>query len=273
MTRRLLLAVVLTSSIFALAQSGQNASGASPAATTTGASPAATTTCAATFSSGSGHNLTKYCVTVNGNITQFSRGGDEYIQVGGPGEGYGICDLSTNTAYFDYGFNDSGNWGPASPSFNPTTAVSSRFTSDGIFQITTTVTQVAATASAPGSAKVSMKIKNWSGISRTIYLLRQADVDFLRSGTSDFTNDFDFTLDTSMGLEHGFKSGLSLTTNTFNFPYDAYTQNVPNGPNSCAPTANLAAQPFVGDGSVVQLYLIGLPSLATKTVNMTYKPI
>lgn len=267
LNRILSIIAVLTLSCFALAQqnSGQQ-SAVAPG-------PNSTTTCAVTFTSGSGHNATQYCVTVNGNVIQFSRGGDEYIQVGGPGEGYGICDLTSNIAYYDYGFNESGNWLPSTLTTTLTQAISTRLTSDGIWQITNTITKVAANATGPGAAKVSMKIKNLTGVNRSVYVVRQADVDFLRNGVSDFTNDFDYTIDTVSGLEPGFKTGLSLTTNTFSFAYDAFAQNVPGGPNPCNPAVNLAAQPFVGDGSVVQLYVLTVPKLGTKTITMTYKPI
>ena len=60
-----------------------------------------TITCAATYSSGSGDARVTYCVTVNGNITKLSRAGKEMINVGTVDEGYGICDFTSNTHYFD----------------------------------------------------------------------------------------------------------------------------------------------------------------------------
>jgi hypothetical protein len=231
-----------------------------------------TTVCAATFTSGSGHNLTQYCVTANGNITQFSRGGDEYINVLVVTEGYGICDLNSGIRYTDYASSNSGNWQAAAFSSTASKAISTRTTSDGIWQITNTITKVAANASGPGSAKVSMKIKNLTGINRTILLARFADSDFQEGSTVDDQNDFDFTIDYAAGLEPGFKSGLSLTNGTFTFPYDAFTQNTFTGPDPCGPF-NVSSQPFFGDGGLVQLYSITVPKLATKTVNMTYKPI
>jgi len=209
---------------------------------------------------------------VNGNIVQFSRGGDEYIRVLVVSEGYGICDENSGIRYTDYASSDSGNWQAAVLSSTPTKAISTRLSSDGIWQIKNTITKVAANTAGPGSAKVSMAVKNMTGVSRTILLARFADLDFSRGGTDDDQNDFDFTLDTAYGLEPGFKSGLGLTNNTFSFAYDAFTQPTFNGPDPCGPF-NVAPQPFFGDGSVVQLYGITVPALATKTVNMTYKPI
>ena len=266
MNRIMTALAILTLSTFALAQKvSQHQAYASKEAP-------ATATCAATFTSGSGHNLTQYCVTVNGNITQFSRGGDEYIAVEVVSEGYGVCDTTTSTRYSDYASSDTGNWLSPTFSFTPTQAVSTRVTSDGIWQIKNTITKVPASGADAGSAKVSMQIKNLTGIARTIELVRFADTDWARGTTIDDKNDFDFTLDTAFGLETGFASGLGLTNNTFVFPYDAFAQNTFGGPDPCGPF-NVATQPFHGDGGLVQLYVITVPKLGSKTVNVTYKPI
>jgi hypothetical protein len=265
-SRILFTVAVVTLGSFAVAQ--QNSGQQAPA------DALDTSTCSFTFSSGSGPNTTQYCVTVNGNVTQFSRGSEEYIQVGAPVEGYGICDMTANphVAYFDYGLNDSGNLAPSTVDFLPPKVISTRLTSDGTWQIKNTITKVAANASGPGSAKVSMQIKNLTGINRDIAVIRQADVDFLRSGISDFNNDFDSTRNTVIGLEPSL-SGLSLTNNTFSFGHAAFVQDISGGPSPCDPFAHKAAQPFAGDGSVVQWYVLTVPSLGTKTMNMTYKPI
>jgi len=256
---------VLTLSCFAAAQHKS-------AQATAAAKAPDTTTCAATFSSGSGHNATSYCVTVNGNIVEFNRGGDEYLRVEIDSEGYGICDLNSGIRYTDYASSDSGNWQTAAFTSTATKAISTRNTSDGIWQIKNTITKVPANASGPGAAKVSMAIKNLTGVDRTILFTRFADSDFSRGGTDDDQNDFDFTIDTAMGLEPSFRTGLSLTNNTFTFPYDAFTQPTFNGPDPCGPF-NVSTQPFFGDGSLVQLYQVTVPKLATKTINVTYKPI
>jgi len=267
MNRILTAIVVLTLSSFALAQKNNNQKAAGEAPDTI--------TCAATFTSGTGHNATKYCVTVNGTIPQFSRGGDEYIRVGGFLEGYGICDLtpSTPVAYYDYSAFDSGNWFASSFSTpTATTAISTRITSDGIWQIKNTITRGAANASGPGSAKVSMQIKNLTGINRLVLVLRSADVDFSRGGVNDFNNDFDYTIDTAYGLEPGFKSGLGITNNTFAFAYQAFADSASGGPDPCV-SVPIAPQPFFGDGGIGSEYLLAVPKLATKTITVTYKPI
>lgn len=268
LNRSVILTAVLTMSSLALAQ--QNSKQEVGKVT---ASPLATTTCAATFASGTGHNATQYCVTANGNITQFSRGGDEYIQVDAFSEGYGICDEGTGTRYFDYALNDSGNLGSATFTSTATQAISTRITSDGAWQITNTITKIAASKSGPGAAKVSMKLKNLTNTDQGVVILRMADVDFSSGGVVDTHNDFDFTLDTAYGLEPGFRSGLSLTNNSFlsNADTTAFTLNNPVGPDPCDVSA--APQPFAGDGAIGVLYLLTVPRGATRTFNMTYKPI
>jgi hypothetical protein len=230
-----------------------------------------TTTCSFAFASGSGHNLTKYCVTANGNIVQFSRGGTEFIAAGVLSEGYGICDFNSGVQYFDYADNESGNWGATSVvSSSPTVLKLARNSSDGIWSLTQTITKVAASGAGPGAAKVVMALKNNTAVARSVWLLRHADVD---ANLDDFDDHFDNTLDTAIGLEPSFGGGLSSTSNTFNFSYDAYVQSTFAGPAPCSAFANLATTPFVGDGSIDQLWSIGIPAHGTKTVTLTYKPI
>jgi hypothetical protein len=230
----------------------------------------ATTACQATFASGTGHNASQFCVTLNGNITQFSRGGEEMINFGSIGEGYGICDLNSDTQYYDYAYIDSGNW--LSPTFTQSGNVVTvtRLTSDGIWQLKQTITNVPANATSPASAKVSMALKNLTGVTRSAYFLRYADVD---ADSDSGDNDFDYTVDTAYGLEPGFPNGgLSTTNSTYTFSYDAFTQPTYQGPGPCGGWT-VADQPFNGDGSIVQLYVVTVPHGATKTVISTYKPI
>src|SRR3954467_9758205 len=74
--------------------------------------PFSTANCSFTFTSGNKSNFLKYCVTANGNVTLFETPlNHEHIAVGQDGEGYGICDVNSGIAYFDYAeFGDSGNW-------------------------------------------------------------------------------------------------------------------------------------------------------------------
>jgi len=234
--------------------------------------PDSVTACAHTYTSGSGHNLTQYCVTANGNITQFSRGGSEFINAGVLSEGYGVCDISSGTGYFDYADNESGNWGATSVlTSSPTIIKLVRNTSDGIWTLTQTISKVAASGSGPGAAKVVMALKNNTAVARSVYLLRHADVD---ANSTSGDDNFDYTIDTAWGLQPSFGGGLSSTSNTFTFSYDAFVRNTFAGPAPCSPSTGIVNPgPFHGDGSIEQLYFIPIPAHGTKTVTVTYKPI
>jgi hypothetical protein len=268
-TLKLFLAVLALSSL-ALAQHQKQ-----PSVPSAPISPDATTTCKASFLSGSGLNQTAFCITVNGNIPQFSVAGLEMIQNGQVGEGYGICDTTSNVGYFDYAYTDSGNW--LSPTFtqNGNTVTITRKTSDGIWQLKQVITAIGATATGPGSVKVSMALKNLSGVDRNVILLRFADVD---ADGINSTNDFDFTSQTAWGTNpEGFFSGrgLSITNATFNsaITEGSFTLAGFDGPDPCNPGANGAPQPFHGDGAIVQLRLFNAVHGTTTTVVSTYKPI
>jgi hypothetical protein len=230
-----------------------------------------TTACSFSYSSGSGDNFTRYCLSVNGNIVQFDRpSGFEYIAFGFIGEGYGICDNTAGgVAYDDYAGSDSGNWGATTRTFpNATTAKFVRTTSDGIWTLTQTIKQVKANGAGPGSAKITMAVKNSTGIGRNIFLVRYADVD-AGATTSD---NFDQSKDAAFGNDNVF-DGLSLTNNTFTFDHYAATWTTAAGPNPCNFNVNRLAAPAAGiDGSIGHLYALTVPAGATKTVNMTYKP-
>ena len=172
---------------------------------------------------------------------------------------------------YDYAVFATGNWGATVVSVpNATTRKFVRLTNDGIWQLTQTIKQIKATAMGPGSVKITMALKNLTGIARDAFLLRFADVD----ANATFGNDeFDFTLNSAFGSEPGFSFGLGLTNNTFTFLHEAFTQDTSGGPDPCDPTTNFNAGPFVGDGSLGHIYGISVPAGATKTVNMTYKPI
>lgn len=267
--KSVVLLALLTLSSFAFAQRTQEQAVAEATV-----SPNSTTACSFTFTSGSGRTFTKYCVTANGNITEFqSPSGVEFINVGQVGEGYGICDFNGGpTNYFDYAYTDSGNWlAPTLLSSTATSVKLSRVTSDGIWQLTQTITQVKATAKSPRSATVTMALKNLTGINRAVWLLRFADVD---ADNQSNPNDFDYTLDTAYGLRPGFTYGLSLSNNTFTFSRDAYITNTFNGPTPCNAFSNLVNPgPFVGGGSIETLYAFTVPALGPESVTVTYKPI
>src|ERR1700727_900197 len=125
------------------------------------ASSQATQTCQVTYSSGNDRNtLTQFCVTVNGNIPQFSLRNTQLFPPAGNAadlEGYGFCDFTAFKRYYDYAAYDNGSWNPST--------------------LTQTIVNVPATASATGSAKITMKLKNLSSVSRVASLLRYAGED------------------------------------------------------------------------------------------------
>src|SRR6516162_6419193 len=135
MPKLLIFAVFLSMSTLVLAQDRAHQSGA-------GEQPA-TENCAFNFTTGSGHGLTKYCVTNNGNITQFSAvGGNtlayEFLNGTGPAtEGYSLCDTTKfpSTGYWDFASTDSGNWSVATAVQTGNTVKVTRTTSDGIWQL------------------------------------------------------------------------------------------------------------------------------------------
>jgi hypothetical protein len=235
------------------------------------ASPFATSTCSFTFTSGTGNNFLQYCVTVNGNIAQFQTpSGVEHIAVGTFGEGYGFCDFNSLTAYDDYAdFGDSGNWQAARvASSSPTFVKIVRTTSDGIWTLTQTISQVSAT----GSAKVTMTLKNNTAVERTVELLRYADVD----ADSTFQNNFDATVNSAFGWNStGTSSAFGMTlqdVSTTAFSHTGFAQIVPFGPDPCNPLASFVAGTQVSvDGSIAMLYAIDIPANSTRTVSVSYK--
>ena len=235
------------------------------------------TTCSFNYSSGAGNTLTSYCLSVNGNIVQFtSPAAYELIATGVVVEGYGVCDLngggtSDDVAYFDYANTDSGNWGATVVSaLTPTTRKFVRTTADGICELTQTIKQIKANATGAGSVKITMALKNLSGIPRPARVMRVADVD----AGADFNDDeFVAERNSSWGADP-IDFGLLLTTNTFGSSQGGLVQTVFFGPDPCDYIGNLADAPFVGDGSILHVYFLGtINPGASKSVVMTYRPI
>ena len=229
--------------------------------------------CAATFTSGTDLTLTQFCVTGAGNIAQFSVDGVEMIADEQIGEGYGICDETPQARYYDYYYVDSGNWRSTKQiTVNGNVVTITRTTSDGLWQLKQVITNIPATALGPGSVKISMALKNLSGVSKNVILMRWADVD----ANSDASgNDFDFTNQTSYGLEPISGFGLGSTNNTFNArEQGAFALNTFEGPDPCATWGGfLPASLFHGDGSIGQSWQFSIAPHASSTAISTYKPI
>jgi hypothetical protein len=235
----------------------------------------ATETCSVTYSSGTGQTATQFCITANGNIGQFSIGGVELVATtrAATGEGYGVCDYTPNVEYYDYGYGDSGNW--LSPTFIHTGNVVTvtRKTSDGIWQLKQTLTNVPANTTGPASVKIAMALKNLSSSPRAVYLMRYSTVLNIGALGDFLSSDFDYTAETAYGLIPNFGRGLSTTNNTFAFSHLAFSQRTPAGPFPCRALNLIASQPELGSFSIMQFWSLTIPAHGSKTVVSTYKPI
>lgn len=227
------------------------------------------TTCDVTYTSGTSVTTTQFCVTVNGNIPKFSVATEQMM---GIAEGYGLCDMTSSTSYYDYGGYDSGNWGPATFTHSGNTITVKRTTTDGNWMLTQTIKNEEASAAGFGSAKISMKYQNLSGTTRQAEVIRYADVD----ANSDFTNHFDTTSTTAIGLDGDFQHGLLISNNTFNNSYGYLTGvlDIAGIPDPCDPFHFLPPSlPYVGDGSILAMWSFRLAHKASATVTGTYTGI
>jgi len=234
-------------------------------------SPFATTACSFNFTSGANNTFLQYCVSVNGNIVQLQTpSGHFQIGSSSDGEGYGVCDVTGgNTSYNDYGTSATSNWNPATLVSQTGTSVKiARSTSDGIWTLTQTITQV----SASSSIKVVMALKNNTAVARNAYALRYADVD----ADGRPTNNLDGTHNTAIAWTStntvaGY--GLMLqNVGTSTLTYDGFAQNTAPGPVPCHYGVNFVPGVLINrDGSLVLVYVGAVPANGTKTFNMMYK--
>ncbi len=231
-------------------------------------SPQATVVCSYNFSSGSDNTFLGYCVTVNGNVLGVNTPAGQQHIFGG--EGYGICDINSNTEYFDYAAGgDTPNWNP--PVLLSQTANSvkiARNTSDGIWTFTQTITQVPATS----SIKVTMTVKNNTAANREVQLSRFADID--ADGTT--LNTLDATINSAMIYEsvgRGVPYGLALqNVGTSPFTYLGFIRNTSAAMAPCTPFTNHVIGPVINtDGTAVMTYVVPVPARGSKTVTVSYR--
>jgi len=237
-------------------------------------SPNATSKCKFTFTSGADNTFIKYCVTANGNITQFeSPEGHEHIQVFDVVEGYGICDFTDadhNVSYFDYADQgDSRNWGLVTVLSNTAKSIKlARTTSDGFWTLTQTIAEV--TGSAP-AAQITMALKNNTGKDRDVVLLRTVDVD----ADGQISNNLDATLSSAFGWnssisEHGYGLVLQDAGTTQSGLFLGTALPTPNSPDPCMVDTSLG--PFTNtDGTILMEYGLIIPKGGTKTVKLAYR--
>jgi hypothetical protein len=238
----------------------------------------ATSDCAYTFTSGTGTAYLQFCVSVNGNITEFqSPEGVEQIRQGAIGEGYGICDESTYTPYSDYAdYGATSNWNaPVLLAQTKTIVKIERTTSDNLFTLAQTISLVAGT---PPYAKVEMQLKNNSATIKEAYLVRWADSDPDNANADGFSQNLDST-DESAFAWVSFDSftgndpyGLMLQadgvpTNAVNYARGGLAYSVASPPNPCDAGTGTGAPILDTDGSIAYVYYIGIPK--EQTVNVT----
>jgi hypothetical protein len=249
-----------------------------------GVSSDVTENCTYTFTSGSGTTFLKFCVTVNGNITQFqSPAGVEQISQGGSGlEGYGVCDATNdNTQYYDYADMDSGNWNaPTTVTHTASEVKIERTTTDGAWTLTQTITPVAGTNP---YAKVVMSLKNNSATTKIAALLRYAEpVPDNAGSTNHFQEYYDGTQDSAWGYTPvGSTNGAGH--------YGLMIQNVGNpaptaalvgregfarvsafGPPPCNASKDMESPVLNDVGSVAYYYVLSLEKEQTFTVTDRY---
>lgn len=236
------------------------------------ANPDATNVCSYNFTSGVNNTFLQYCVTVNGNIVQLeSPSGHIQIRTDTHGEGYGVCDVSGGEVdYSDYGdVGTTANWNPAILLSQSGISVKiGRTTSDGVWTLTQTITQVSKST----SIKVVMALKNNSGIARDAYVLRYVDAD----ADGQALNNLDGTHNTAMAwTSTSASAGYGLTLQNVgsqSFTYDGFAQNISNGPVPCHYGVHFTPGVLTEeDGSLVLVYVGTVPAKGTKTFNMTYK--
>jgi len=232
-----------------------------------------TATCSFTFTSGSKNSFLKYCVTTNGNVVQFeSPQGHEHIAVFDITEGYGVCDFTNSdneVAYFDYaGQGDSGNWGPASVVSHSSKSIKiARTTSDGVWTLTQTISQMAGPSP---SAQIAMALKNNTAVDRVALLLRDADVD----ADGQISNNLDSTFLGAFGWNsasgpHPFGLGLE-SVGIFSDVQSGVALGDPNGPNPCS-TEFVPGLYTATDGSIAMLYALNISANSSKTVTVAYR--
>jgi hypothetical protein len=234
---------------------------------------AATTACQSTYSSGIGLTFMQFCVTENGNITNFvAPSGFSQLF---PGEGYGICDATSSfVAYYDEAiYGDSGNWltsvitQPGGPNTFPLTIT--RTTSDGVWTLTQSFTR----NTTERLVKVVQSLKNNTAITRSAYFTRYADVDADGSAGNDYFDNSTFSV---WGYEWfsgggGTNHGLLLSATPSVFSLSGYVAKT-GGSNPCSANLN-GSSPAQIDGALLYYWFATFPAHGSKKFTFEYRPI
>jgi hypothetical protein len=228
----------------------------------------AAATCSFTFESGAGSTFVKYCVSGNGNIIQLEvPAGHAHFLLSA--EGYGVCNETPATAYWDYADNgESGNWGAASVVSQTASSVKiARTTGDGVWTLTQTFTLDPKT---PG-VKIVMALKNNTAAPRVAYLVRWGDID----PDSEVHANFGATRNAAVAWKFS-TSGYGLMmqnsrTSQFGFT-NGYARFLEDGPNPCDFAADASEQIIEGGhGSILLAYADTVGAKKTKTATIIYR--
>jgi hypothetical protein len=225
--------------------------------------------CTYTFTSGTGGSYMQYCVTANGTLSEFqSPSGIPEIETGI--EGYGICDATTLTTYYNWGLeNYTNNWSPATLVSQTATAVTiARTTSDGLWTLTQTFTQV---ANGAPHLEIKMQVTNNSRAYKTVYLVRWTNV----RADNTYLNNLDNTLNSAWGyFENGTNGQGLMVQNVPPAPelnYSAFAMDSTSGPSDvCSFTVG---GPFTNTNGSIGIdygFTINAKETKTATVNYTY---
>jgi len=245
-----------------------------------GASPAYGS-CAYSFSTGSGPGYLQFCITQNGNVYNFqSPAGVEMLSPQGsaPFEGYGICDPTTSTSYYDYNYTASNNWNPPTTLTSDATEVKiERVTIDGLWTLTQTFTLE---KGPPPYVKVTMSLKNNTPETKTPAFLRYANFQPDTGGVENYdstkNSTWGYTSYSDGALDGANEYGLMLqnasapspsSTSTFWF---GVTQNTVFGPTPCEALAASSGTLTYTQGSGFLLYYPTLAKNQSVTITDEY---
>jgi hypothetical protein len=238
------------------------------------------TQCRATFASGSGADLIRFCVSKHGNLMRLeSPAGIEHIRNGSFNEGYVLCTDGTATRVgFDVGdaeegFDDGSVSQPGGDGALP--LIVRRNSLDGRFQLIQTFTWDPANL----RVKIQMQVKNVSGVKQfDVDLRRVVDLDIAGNVTGTFANSWGESLESVFawnnlslvgGGDDPFQQGVSLTAASPKTPH--VTAVSPFIENGCV-TGITVTTPATGDFVGVVTYNIGnVPANQTKTVTYVYE--
>lgn len=231
--------------------------------------PLGTDVCQSTFTSGSGVSYMVFCTTQNGNISKFESP-QGWNQLFHGGEGYGVCDqtdYNSPIGYYDWGiYGSSGLQDPVitqpnGPNSFPLTVT--RTSADGVW----TLKQVFSRNVTTPAVKITMTLKNNTGVTRQLYLERFADVD------ADGAPGYNFFDDDKYGAWGYTDHGLTMRATT-NPVFSVGGIVPPSAPDPCH-VNNFKATPYEGDAATFYEwdFTIGnaLAPGASKTVVLEYR--